>query len=528
MVMMNTLLIPELRELINDKNVKDLQTFLESLHPAQAAELIAGLKPEELSWTLEILHDDNEALIFSYLPDDVQFDLACGAGRPQLAALVTALSPDDRAEFVRKLPSKTVEEILPLMAQAERNDIRRMLSFESGSAGYRMTTDYASVPMNLTCGEALAKVRQEAPDKETIYSIYVIDSDRHLEGVIGLKDLLLSRSETPLEKIMSRQLFAVRAEEPASKAADLTAKYDLLALPVLDDMGRLLGIVTVDDLIDVMKRQTTEDILSLGGVEPGALDRPYFENSVSLVVRKRIGWLLLLFVAEMFTGTVLRHFDEAIARVVSLSFFIPLLIGTGGNAGSQTVSTIIRSLALKEISHTQWLKILMREAYTGFVLGLLLGVVGVGRSLMWEPDNYGLALTVGLTLVGICTWANGVAAMVPLFAQRSGMDPAVLSAPLITTVVDATGLVMYFSIAMLVISKLSEPAIIITEEIRDRVLNAVQGAPEEFVSRTKDLVDSSMGKAADHGQEWLFPLFAMGVLGIVFFLMSRRSRNLSS
>src|SRR6185436_19674438 len=208
---------------------------------------------------LEILHDDKEALIFEYFPEDIQYDLAIGAGRQQLAMLVNSLSPDDRADFVRKLPQKIVEEILPLMAQAERNDVKRLLSFAEGTAGSRMTTEYASIPMKLNCVDALAKVRHEAPDKETIYTIYVIDDDRHLEGVVGLKELLLGRADQPLEKIVRKELVSVRADEPATRAAELTAKYDLLAVPVLDERGRLLGIVTVDDLIDVMEKEATED-----------------------------------------------------------------------------------------------------------------------------------------------------------------------------------------------------------------------------------------------------------------------------
>lgn len=524
-MLMNTLLIPELRELIQEKNDAELRTFLERLHPAHAAELIAGLKPEELSYTLHILHDEIEALIFEYLPEDVQYDLAIGAGRPELAKLVTALSPDDRAEFVRRLPTKIVDEILPLMAQAERNDVKRLLSFAEGTAGSRMTTEYASIPVNLKCGEALSKVRHEAPDKETIYTIYVTDNDRHLEGVVGLKELLLGKSDTAVERIMRKEMVLVRADEPLGKAAELTAKYDLLAVPVVDDAGRLLGIVTVDDLIDVMEKEATEDILSLGGVEPGALDKPYFDNAISLVVRKRLGWLLLLFVAEMFTGTVLRHYDAELAKVVALSFFIPLLIGTGGNAGSQTVSTIIRSLALKEITPAQWPKILLREAVTGLILGLLLGVLGSLRSLMWTWENpdYQLALTVGVTIVAICAWANSVAAVIPIFAQRAGLDPTVLSAPLITTLVDATGLLIYFSIAMAFIVRLRAPVMAVPQEIVDRVLAIARDAPPDFAEKLRQV--AAPADNAPHPNEWFFPLVALALLTVVLFTMTRKKRT---
>jgi magnesium transporter len=516
---MNPLLLPELRELIHDKNEKDLKTFLERLHPAQAADMIEGLKHEELSWALGILSDDKEALIFEYFPEELQYDLAIGAGRPQLAKLVTVLSPDDRAEFVRKLPQKIVDEILPLMAQAERNDIKKLLSFTEGTAGYRMTTEYASVPINLNCGDALAKVRMEAPDKETIYTIYVIDAERHLEGVVGLKDLLLSRPDTPISKVMHTEVFVVRADEDAAKAADLTKRYDLLAVPVVDDRGRLLGIVTVDDLIDVMEKEATEDILSLGGVEPGALDKPYFENPVGLVVRKRLGWLLLLFIAEMFTGSVLRHYDSELAKVVALSFYIPLLIGTGGNAGSQTVSTIIRSLALKEIDPKQWVPVVARESLVGLILGVLLGALGGLRALMWNPNDIQLAMTVGITVAVICTWANTVAAFIPMFAQRAGLDATVLSAPMITTLVDATGLLIYFSIAVVMISKLSEPVVAPTAEFLSQLRQLAETAPPQYAHRLREMSEPAV---ENKGNEWIFPLLAVVVLVTVIFAMSRK------
>ncbi|HYG78481.1 MAG TPA: magnesium transporter [Planctomycetota bacterium] len=518
---MNPLLIPELRELIQEKDVAQLRRLLEPLHPAHAADLIMGLKPQEISWALQVLDDAKEALIFEYLPEELQYELALGTGRAQMASLLNSLAPDDRAEFVRKLPTKVVDELLPLMAQAERNDVKRLLSFADGTAGSHMTTEYASVPAHLNCGEALTRVRNEAPDKETIYNIYLVDQDRHLQGVVGLKDLLLSRPDTPVDKIMVKEVVTVRADEPAVKAAESTAKFDLIAIPVVDDSNRLLGIVTVDDLMDVLEEEATEDILSLGGVEPGALDKPYFENPIALVVRKRVGWLMLLFVAEMFTGTVLRHYDEELAKVVALSFFIPLLIGTGGNAGSQTVSTIIRSLALKEITPAQWPQVLFREATTGLILGLLLGVVGTLRSLMWDHNNIELAATVGVTVVAICAWANSVAAVIPIFAQRAGLDPTVLSAPLITTLVDATGLLIYFSIAMAFISRLSEPVVAVPRELADRILALADAAPPDLSAKLRGLAQPP--ELHTHPHEWLFPLLALLVLTGVLFSMTRRT-----
>jgi magnesium transporter len=238
----------------------------------------------------------------------------------------------------------------------------------------------------------------------------------------------------------------VEALEDRESVANKIAKYNLLAVPVLEGDGSVVGFVTVDDVIDVLIEEGTEDILRLAAVEPGALDKPYFENPVWLVVRKRIGWLLLLFVAETFTGTVLRYFEGELAAVVALSFFIPLLIGTGGNAGSQTVTTIIRSLALREIRIRDAWRVLGREASTGVTIGVLLGAVAFGRALLWGA-HMPLAATVAITILAICSWSTTVGSLIPILAERVGVDPAVLSAPLITTLVDATGLVIYFSIA---------------------------------------------------------------------------------
>jgi magnesium transporter len=242
----------------------------------------------------------------------------------------------------------------------------------------------------------------------------------------------------------------VEALDDQESVANKIAKYNLLAVPVLEKDGSVVGFVTVDDVVDVLIEEGTEDILRMAGVEPGALDKPYFDNSVWLVVRKRIGWLLLLFVAETCTGTVLRHYESELAAVVALSFFIPLLIGTGGNAGSQTVTTIIRGLALKEIRVKDAWRVLAREASTGITIGLLLGAFAFGRALLWGA-HMPLAATVAITIVAICSWSTTVGSLIPILAERFGVDPTVLSAPLITTLVDATGLVIYFSIAKVVL-----------------------------------------------------------------------------
>jgi magnesium transporter len=261
-----------------------------------------------------------------------------------------------------------------------------------------------------------------------------------------LRDLVMSELDRPITEVMRRRPITVEAEDDRELVAQKIAKYDLLAVPVLEKDGRVVGFVTVDDVIDVMIEEGTEDVYKMAAIEPGALDKPYFDNPILGVVRRRIGWLLLLFVAETFTGTVLRHYEDELAAVVALSFFIPLLIGTGGNAGSQTVTTIIRSLALGEIRLKDAWRVLAREATTGVTIGVVVGAIAFARALLWGV-NMPLAVTVGVTILVICTWSTTVGSLIPIAAERFGLDPAVLSAPLITTLVDATGLVIYFQIA---------------------------------------------------------------------------------
>jgi magnesium transporter len=257
---------------------------------------------------------------------------------------------------------------------------------------------------------------------------------------------VMAEMNQPVTEVMRKKPVIVSALDDQEAVANKISRYNLLAVPVLEKDGTVVGFVTVDDVIDVIREEETEDILKMGGIEPGALDRPYFQNSIPHVVRKRIGWLMLLFVAETFTGTVLRYYENELAAVVALSFFIPLLIGTGGNAGSQTVTTVIRSIALGEIGLRDAWRVLAREASTGVLIGLIVGAIAFGRALLWGA-HMPLAITVAITVLVICSWSTTVGSLIPIAAERFGIDPAVLSAPLIATLVDATGLIIYFTIA---------------------------------------------------------------------------------
>lgn len=367
------------------------------------------------------------------------------------AQILEGLSADERTDIIQQMGERERRRLLPKLSAEMRAEVERLLQYPGHTAGGIMTTEFVHLDPKMTVSEALKHIRSVAREKESIYACYVLEPGiGHLLGSVSLRDLVMAELERPVSEVMRRKPVTVSAREDQESVAHKIAKYNLLAVPVLEQDGSVVGFVTVDDVIDVMVEEQTEDVLRMAAIEPGALDKPYFDNPLLRVVRKRIGWLLLLFVAETFTGTVLRHYEGELAAVTALAFFIPLLIGTGGNAGSQTVTTIIRSLALGEIRLKQSWRVLAREMSTGMMIGVLVGAVAFGRTLLWRQPM-SIAITVSITVFVICTWSTTVGSLIPIVAERFGLDPAVLSAPLITTLVDATGLIIYFTIAKLIL-----------------------------------------------------------------------------
>jgi magnesium transporter len=367
------------------------------------------------------------------------------------AEILSGLSADERTDVIQRMGLHERHRIVPRLEPEMRAEVEGLLQYPDHTAGGIMTTEFVSLDPQMTVAEALKHIRSVAREKESIYACYVLEPEtERLLGAVSLRDLVMAELETPLVKIMRRKPVTVDAFDDQEAVAQKIGKYNLLAVPVLEKDGSVVGFVTVDDVIDVLIEEQTEDILRMAGVEPGALDKPYFDNPIMRVVRKRIGWLLLLFVAGTLTSAVLHRFENELAAVVALSFFIPLLIGTGGNAGAQTVMTVIRSLALGELGVRHAWRVVAREATTGVVVGLMVAPIAFGQALLWRVPIE-LALTVSVTMLAICVWSTSVGALVPIVAQRLGVDPAVLSAPLITTLVDATGLIIYFTIAKMIL-----------------------------------------------------------------------------
>ena len=425
-------------EMVSDLDAADLAELFNQLTVAEAATVVTMLPVQRVIEVFDQPTMRRRSVILERLEP------------AHAARILSELSADERTDIIQKMGQHERHRIVPTLSAEIRTELEGLLQYPAHTAGGIMTTEFVRLDPGMTVADALKHIRLVAREKESIYACYVMEPGTgHLLGAVSLRDLVMAELDASVSAVMRRKPITVNALDDQEAVAQKIGKYNLLAVPVMEKDGSVVGFVTVDDVVDVLIEEGTEDILRMAAVEPGALDRPYFHNPILRVVRKRIGWLLLLFVAETFTGTVLRFYESELAAVVALSFFIPLLIGTGGNAGSQTVTTIIRSIALGEIHLKDAGRVLAREMSTGVIIGLLIGGVAFGRALLWGA-HLPLAITVSLTVLAICCWSTTVGSLIPIAAERFGVDPAVLSAPLITTLVDATGLVIYFTIAKMI------------------------------------------------------------------------------
>jgi magnesium transporter len=442
-------LLAEVQALIREREREGVAGLAERIDASEWADLVPQLEPSEVAVLLQWLPDEEIPALLEELPPAEAARILRTLAAPEAAKLLEEMDPDDAADVVEQLPSRDANEILVRMRPSEAAEIRELSVYPPDSAGGIMTPAYVAVTRDATAAEAIAAIRKLVDQAETVNYVYVVDEERHLLGVLSLYRLILSRSDAKVVDLMAPTTVRVRASADQEVAARLLTDRNLLAIPVVDDEDHLLGIITEDDVAEVLEAEATEDIERLGGSQP--LNLPYRLASVSLLVRKRIAWLLLLFVAEAYTGTVLRNFEGELSSVVALSFFIPLLIGTGGNIGSQTVTLIVRSMALGEVSLRDIGWIIFKELRVGLFLGGVMAVVAFGRAALLGvgPD---IGVVVSLTILAICVWSATVAAALPLILRRLRVDPAVVSAPLITTLVDGTGLIIYFEIARAVLS----------------------------------------------------------------------------
>ncbi|MDZ7346629.1 MAG: magnesium transporter [candidate division KSB1 bacterium] len=457
--MKNEFLVPELRELLNIGDIESLRDFCESNHPAEVADFISALEPNEIWQILLAVKPEIRAEIFSHFDEDDQLELTEKLSRTELANLITDMSHDDRVDLFKRLPEETQRSLLPALAQAEREDIRRLASYEEGTAGSVMTSEYAVLQPSLTAAEAIEKLRLEAPNKETIYYAYVVDDQRRLIGFISLKDLIIARPHQKVEDLMHRDVIYVKADDDQEEAARKIQKYDLLAIPVVNNDRVLVGIITHDDALDIITQEHTEDmekIMAIGGSHEAGV---YLRTSAWEHFKNRATWVVSLAALGLVSGMIIHSFESTLMNLMILALYMPMVADTGGNTGSQSATVVVRALALKEISPSDFLKVIFKELRVSLLLAVILGLLSWLKVMFLSqgstiPSGYtlpriGLAIAVALGLQVVT--ATLIGAVLPLIAAKLKLDPAVIASPALTTIVDMTGLVIYFTSAKLIL-----------------------------------------------------------------------------
>ena len=438
----NPLLIPELRVMLAEGDAAGLREVAAELHPATVAEFSEGLDDRELWQMLEALPVEQQAEIFPYFQMPRQIELVKAGDRAHLGPLIEWMAPDNRDDLLRELAPDLVEEILPLVAKAERHDIRMLLSCPEGSAGSLMTTEYASLPEDITAGEAITRLRSQAPNSESIYYIYVLDAERRLLGFVSLRDLILAKPTALVADLMQRDPISVRVEEPREKVVEKLARFDFIAIPVVDDRNRLVGIVTHDDVLDAVRQEATDDAQRIAAIQP--LGESYLEAALVSMTWKRGVWLAILFATAAVTAMVLAKWRSPHAWLVA---FIPLVIASGGNSGNQSATLVITALSTGDCRLADWPRILRRELALGLLLGGLLAIPGYLLALAYAPTA-AAAIVIPLTIVGVVLMGTLVGSALPLLFRSLGLDPALMSNPFVSAIVDIVGLVLYMSVAL--------------------------------------------------------------------------------
>ena len=445
----------DISALIARKDLVALKKYLEPWLPADLAPIMVELSVEELALLFRAGSRELAAAIFTYLPIESQKKLLKVLTQEQAAALLNALPPDDRTAFLNELPLDVAMQLLSMLTPDERQVAQSLLAYPEHSVGRMMTLDFVAVRPEWTVREALDFIRDHGYDRETLNVVFVVDEQGHLIDDIRVRRFLLSPLDRPVRELLDGNFTMLLPYDDREKALEIFRHFDRVALPVVDEQKKIIGIVTVDDMLDVASEEATEDIQKMGGTE--ALDEPYTTIALSRMVKKRASWLVILFLGEMLTATAMSYFEDEIAKAVVLALFVPLVISSGGNAGSQAATLVIRALALGEFRLRDWWRIMRRELVAGTMLGMILGVIGFLRIAVWSmfSNIYGphwplVAATVGLALVGIVLWGSLMGSMLPLILKRCGLDPATSSAPFVATLVDVTGLIIYFSVAFMI------------------------------------------------------------------------------
>ncbi|HEX3447320.1 MAG TPA: magnesium transporter [Isosphaeraceae bacterium] len=455
--MLGKLALPEIRELIEAHDDDTLHEVVNRWHSADLADLVNALPISEQVHVLRLIKPPLAAVAFAYLDLDAQQDVLTSLSEEESKYILNEMAPDDRTALLAELPPDQAERLIDLLDPDQRAIARALLNYGEDSVGRLMTPDYVVVRKEWTMRHVLDHIRAHGRDSETLNVIYIVDDQNKLIDDLRIREILLAPLHTHVADVMDNKFVSLAATDDKKKAVEVFRKYDRIALPVVDSQGRLAGIVTLDDVIDVAEEEATREIQRFGGLE--ALDDPYMSTTLPAMVRKRATWLVILFVGEMLTATAMGFFEKQIERAVVLALFVPLIISSGGNSGSQAATLIIRALALGEVRLGDWWRVMRRELVAGLSLGLILASIGFVRIAAWNAVSnlYGphwllVGLTVSLSLIGVVLWGTLTGSMLPFLLRWMGFDPATSSAPFVATLVDVTGLIIYFTVAIMLLS----------------------------------------------------------------------------
>jgi magnesium transporter len=461
--MVGKLLLPEIQNLVESRNFAALRELFSDWPPADVAEVILDMPESEQVIIFRVLPHELAADVFEYLDVDAQQQLLKSMAHEQVVGILNEMSPDDRTALLEEMPSAAARQLIKLLTPDERRIATALLGYPEDSVGRLMTPDFIAVHEDWTVKDVLDYVRENGQDSETLNVIYVVDERGKLIDDLRIREFLLKPLEVKVADIRDENYVALNVTDSQEDALNVFRKYDRTALPVVDSTGVLVGIVTTDDMLDVAEEEATEDIQKFGGME--ALDEPYMRIPLWRMVKKRAGWLVVLFLGEMLTATAMARYQDELAKALVLALFLPLIISSGGNSGSQASTLMIRAMALGEVTLHDWWRVMSRELQAGLLLGGILGVIGTFRVAAWamldeqyfhhQPPVYGehwplVAFTVGLALVGVVLWGTLSGSMLPFILRRVGADPATSSAPFVATLVDVTGLIIYFSLAFVI------------------------------------------------------------------------------
>lgn len=440
------LLVPDILALLEEAP-GDLAAETEEMHAADLADVVEAMPHERVGEFLRALPPNRAAQVIEYLDEELRAEFLEHVSTEQAAEIISEMTPDDRADILEELEDETADEILSDLPEAQRQETERLLQYEADTAGGLMTTQFVSVPRAASIDEALSQVRVAARSgrRESMHAIYVVDEDGRLAGVMSLRELVAAPEGTSVADHMVAEPVAVSVSADREEVARATSEYDLVAIPVVDGFGRLVGVITVDDVIDAMQEEQTEDVQRLGAVQP--LDDTYFVSGFWDVVRRRVVWLVLLFIGGIFTSTAMQSYLATIGQALVLTAFVPLIISSGGNSGSQSATLIIRALAVGDVEIGDALRILLRELGQGLALGACLGAIGFTLVVFGTEQGVRFAAVVAVSLVLVVLVGTVVGSMLPLLLRRLGVDPAVASSPFVASVVDVTGIIVYFTVA---------------------------------------------------------------------------------